>query len=245
MTSIPKVLHFVWIGDESKRPDNCIDTWRRTNPGFEVVVWGNAEYESHPWRSRHHMDAIMRTGQLSGVADLMRWEILWQYGGFALDCDSIAVAPLPEWMFECTAFCCWENELARPGLIANGYFAARAANPLIGFLMDSLVARKNLAYRFVWYKLKYRKQLSWKTTGPQAITDAYRRLQYRELTILPSHFFCPRHPSGLDFTGSGPVYCDQLFGTASGKYDYLHTLSIEEMTIWKQKKDQRTDCRTA
>ena len=25
---IPKKLHFIWVGDEAKRPDNCIETWR-------------------------------------------------------------------------------------------------------------------------------------------------------------------------------------------------------------------------
>lgn len=34
---IPKLLHFIWVGDELKRPDNCIDTWRALNPDWEFL----------------------------------------------------------------------------------------------------------------------------------------------------------------------------------------------------------------
>ena len=51
-----------------------------------------------------------------GVADMMRWEILDQHGGFAVDADSICIRPLEDWLFEPRIFACWENEIARPGL---------------------------------------------------------------------------------------------------------------------------------
>ncbi|MBV8662591.1 MAG: glycosyltransferase family 2 protein, partial [Hyphomicrobiales bacterium] len=39
-TKIVRTIHVVWIGDETRRPDNCIDTWRDQNPDWRVVVWG-------------------------------------------------------------------------------------------------------------------------------------------------------------------------------------------------------------
>ena len=33
---IPKKLHIIWVGDESKRPDNCIQTWIDKNPAWTV-----------------------------------------------------------------------------------------------------------------------------------------------------------------------------------------------------------------
>ena len=42
---IPKILHFVWIGDESKIPPYGIfamDAFRRLNPGFEVRFHKNS-----------------------------------------------------------------------------------------------------------------------------------------------------------------------------------------------------------
>ena len=36
---IPKCLHQVWIGDQSKRPQECMDTIKRDNPDCEYKLW--------------------------------------------------------------------------------------------------------------------------------------------------------------------------------------------------------------
>lgn len=219
--TIPKTLHFVWIGDETLRPDNCIATWRELNPDLEIKVWGNEERATGQWRTRHHMKAMERTGQIYGVVDLMRWEILYEHGGFALDCDSVCLQAVPDWLFDCTAFTCWENEIVSPGLIANGYFAASPGDRLLSYFLDSLLRRKDIATSRKWWRIKRKRSSAWKVTGPLAISNAYRDFAYGDLTILPSHFFIPRHPSGRVYRGHGPVICDQLFGsTKSSQISY-------------------------
>lgn len=232
--TIPKVLHFIWVGDESKRPDNCIETWRELHPDFEVRIWGNKERNREDWRLAKHIREMGETGQLYGVADLMRWEILLTHGGFALDCDSVCLQRLPDWLFECEAFTCWENEIECPGLLANGYVASKPRNPLIAFLVDRLEASPNLAWRpRPWYRHKRKRFSAWKTTGPLAWTKAHQDHQYTDLTILPSHFFCPRHPSGRTYQGNGPVYCDQLFASSGQSiYNELHMLTPTELRAW-------------
>jgi mannosyltransferase OCH1-like enzyme len=68
---IPKKLHFVWIGDESKRPENCIQSWAKLNPEYEIVIWGNKALSEYSWVNKKHMDA-MYARELNGVADIMR-----------------------------------------------------------------------------------------------------------------------------------------------------------------------------
>ncbi|ERS10176.1 glycosyltransferase family 32 protein [Alloalcanivorax xenomutans] len=238
---IPRVLHFVWVGDENKRPDNCIETWRELHPDFEIRVWGNAERDNLDWRLKRHMVEMAETGQLYGVADLMRWEILERHGGFALDCDSICLRRLPDWLFQCEAFTCWENELESPGLAANGYVACAPGNPLLQYLVARLENSLHLAWRpRKWYQRKRKRFSAWKTTGPLAWTNAIRDLEYTNLTILPSHFFCPRHPSGRIYRGHGPVYCDQLFGsTGESIYETLHQSTPEALRQWvRQQRDE-------
>lgn len=214
MSKIPKVFHFIWVGDETNRPDACFETWHKLNPNFELKVWGNLDYEKREWRTKRHMEAMWQTGQLFGVADLMRWEILLDEGGFALDADSIAIEALPDWLFDCTAFACWENEIISPGVIANGYFGCSAGDRLVSHLVTTLEARKHLATKFVWYKLRRKTVAAWKTVGPRPLTKAFHELGYSALTLLPSHFFCPRHIAEETYSGSGPVFCDQLFGSS-------------------------------
>lgn len=207
---IPKILHIVWVGDESRRPDNCIRTWIDRNPGWQVRIWGNRELMETPWTNSRHIQAMSKR-EWNGVADLMRWEILYRHGGFAVDADSVCVRPLPDWLLECEAFACWENELARPGLIAAGYVASVAGNPFLARIIEDIHRQDSVVH-----------DMAWKTVGPQRLTEAYRKYRYSGLTLLPSHFFIPGHFSGVKYTGNGPVFAHQEWASTLRSYDSLH-----------------------
>ena len=134
---IPKHLHFVWVGGESKRPDKEINTWRLLNPDYQVTVWGNDSLKNS-W----HLANAMRyySKELCGVADCMRWEILYKHGGIALDAASECLRSLEDWLLEPDIFACWESELLRPGLIANGIVRAVPEHPLIGQIIADLLS---------------------------------------------------------------------------------------------------------
>lgn len=214
---IPRKLHVIWVGDESKRPDNCIETWRRHNPDWELCIWGNEALANHRWVNAEHMRA-MAMRELNGVADLMRWEILYNQGGFVVDADSVCLRPLEPWLFEGEAMASWENEIVRPGLIAAGYVASVPENPFFGQMIVDL---QNTA--------RVDDRQAWESVGPQFLTDCHREYGYIGMTIWPSHFFIPRHFSGLVYEGSGQVFADQEWGTTLGKYDELHLKPIEPL----------------
>lgn len=212
---IPKTIHIVWIGDESKRPDNCIGTWIDRNPGWQVKVWGNDLLDSTDWVNTEHMRA-MSSREINGVADMMRWEILHREGGFAVDADSICVHPLDEALVDRRAFACWESEIARPGLIAAGYVGCEAGDPLVGRIVQDILAEPSVVH-----------DMAWKTVGPQRLTDAYRRYAYHALDILPSHYFIPEHFTGLRYDGSGIVYARQQWAATKAGYDTLHLKTFD------------------
>ncbi len=211
---IPKLMHFIWVGDESKRPDNCIDSWRALNPDWQFMVWGNAELETLDWVNRAHMTA-MYGRELNGVADMMRWEILHAHGGVLVDADSIALRPMDDHLLDCEAFACWENEILRPGLIAAGYFGCVAGNPFVKQIITDIAAEPSVIH-----------ELAWKTVGPQRVTDAYRSYGYSKLRIYPSHYFIPEHFTGLVYDGKDPVYAHQLWGSTRKSYDDIHQLKV-------------------
>lgn len=211
---IPKIMHFIWVGDETKRPDNCIDSWRARHPDWKVRIWGNRELQDTEWVNQRHMVEMFER-ELNGVADLMRWEILHQHGGIVLDADSVCVRPLDDHLLDCEAFACWENEIARPGMIAAGYFGSEAGNIFLGRIIADIAAEPSVV-----------DDMAWKTVGPKRLTDAYRKYHYSALRIYPSHYFIPRHYSGVSYGGTDPVYAHQLWGSTLDAYDDLHRQDV-------------------
>lgn len=212
---IPKVLHFIWVGDESKRPDNCIRTWVRHHPGWTIKLWGNEDLANTGWINAGHMKS-MASRELNGVADMMRWEILYNEGGIVLDADSVCLRPLPDWILEAEAFACWENEIARPRLIAAGYIGSVPMNPFFGQIIKDINAKPTVVDR-----------MAWESVGPLQLTEAYIKYQYTGLTILPSHFFIPEHFTGLRYEGPGPVFARQEWASTRHTYDQLHLKAVE------------------
>lgn len=207
---IPKKLHFIWVGDQSKRPDNCIDSWRAFHPDWEIKVWGNDALRDREWINAAHMTEMYAL-ELNGVADMMRWEILYGEGGIVLDADSVCVRRLDDALLDCHAFACWESEMARPGLIAAGYFGCCAENEFVGQIILDIRNEASVTH-----------EVAWKTVGPQRLTDAYRAYRYHALKLYPSHYFIPEHFSGIAYQGDGPVYAHQLWGSTKGTYDRIH-----------------------
>jgi mannosyltransferase OCH1-like enzyme len=206
---IPRLLHMIWVGDESRRPVRCIRSWQEHHPDWTFRLWGNAQLAERKWINGKHMKA-MAGREWNGVADMMRWEILFDQGGVLVDADSFCIRPLPDWLLECEAFTCWENERVRPGLLAAGYFGSVARTPFLAALIEGIRAQPTVIDR-----------MAWQSVGPQHLTDTWIRTQYDNLTILPSHFFIPRHFSGAEYQGGGPVYARQEWASTLGRYEEL------------------------
>lgn len=206
---IPKKLHFVWVGDESKCPHNCINTWRELNPDYEVRVWGNEDYKSYKWENKRHMEEMWKQ-ELNGVADIMRYEILYNEGGITLDADSICLRSLEDWLLEPNEFACWENEFVRPGLVAAGYLGSVPKSPFFGQIIANLANEQTIC-----------NDMAWKTVGPLRVTMSWQEIKY-PMTIYPSHYFIPKHFSGIEYEGNGPVFASQLWGSTRRIYDHIH-----------------------
>ncbi len=197
---IPRIVHVVWVGDESRRPERCLESWRRLNPSYEVRVWGNQELMRTRWVNAAHIREMGKYN-LAGVADMMRYEILYRHGGITVDADSECLRPLEDWLMEPTEWATWENEHLRPGLITNAFLGSVPESPFFGQLIASIHRRQTVVDANAWI-----------TTGPTPLTETWKAYQY-PLTIYPSHYFTPNHFSGLAYEGAGQVFARQLWST--------------------------------
>ena len=200
---IPKKLHFVWIGNESKRPDHCIQTWIDKNPDYEVRIWGNEDLKTTKWFNARHM-MEMAKHELCGVADMMRYEILYNEGGISLDADSVCLSPLEDWLLKPKAFAHWEQEHRRTGLINVSVMGSEKNNEFYGQCIEDIKKKETVVDK-----------RAWETTGPMHITEVYFRTEY-PLTVYPSHYFTKKHFSGYEYLGEGHCFATQFWGSTTG-----------------------------
>ena len=98
---IPHIIHQIWIGN-LPRPQQMMETWREKQPGFEYRLWTDIdliqiEPSEMNWTCIKQMQLCR---EFCGVADIMRLEILWKYGGIFIDADSVCIEPLDEHITE-------------------------------------------------------------------------------------------------------------------------------------------------
>lgn len=226
MGEIPKVLHAIWVGDESKCPHKWLATWRDKHPSWEFKLWGNAELAATDWTLRRQIEWLAARKMWHGVSDLMRYEILFHHGGVYVDADSECVEPIDELLAQCpasllsptVAFAAYENEIVAPGLIANGTIGAMAGHPVFAELMREIGQRRNPLRSGPkrMFGLWRRREQIWRATGPQAFTNAVRKV--RQIYVLPSVSFYPVHHSGVVSPTRGKSYARQYWATTKNLY---------------------------
>jgi mannosyltransferase OCH1-like enzyme len=199
---IPKIIHQIWIGDQSKRPNEMIQSWIDKNPSWEHMLW--TEDNLPELRNKIQFDAMK---ELPGKADILRYELLHDIGGMFIDADSVCINSLPDFLIDNDSFCCWENEYVRTGLMSNGYLGASKNNAL----MHTIIQRIGMIPPTV---LESAPNLTaWKITGPMLLTDTVKVSSYNQIRIYPSHYFIPRHYTGLEYNGNETVYANQYWGS--------------------------------
>ena len=82
---IPKLIHQIWIGPKPA-PSKLMDTWKEKHPEFEYIRWSEKELNDRSM-PLSCINRIQEIEEINGKADIIRWEILYHYGGVFLDAD--------------------------------------------------------------------------------------------------------------------------------------------------------------
>ncbi len=230
--SIPKKLHLIWVGDANKMPTKCISSWQHNHPDWDFKLWTDKELNETSWINEKHLRAFVDIRHWCGVADLMRYEILYREGGVYVDADSFSMRPLDSWLLENEMFACWENTLAvgRARLVSNAFLGSVQGNPFLRYLIETIKERKSLFKRWSWGRMRMVKMSAWKSVGPYRLTKCiydYEGKGYHNISILPSHMFCPNHYRGQLYTGRGLVYADHAWAGTTRGYGKLSDPAAE------------------
>ena len=213
---IPKIIHQLWIGPKPA-PTKFMDTWKEKNPDFEYIRWSEEELVKRNMviECKNRVDEME---EINGKADIIRWEILYKYGGVFVDADSICIEPIDDVLMTKKCFAGWEQEELRPGLIATGTMGFPPKHPLVRHAIDHI--KQNCV------SVAVTKKRAWITVGPMLLTNLYNTGFYKDLTIFPSYSFLPIHCTGKEYNGYGKIYAYQEWGSTKQNYEIMNTIDL-------------------
>lgn len=208
--NIPKKMIHIWIGTKPP-PTHWMQTWPEKHPGWQYMVFDDVWFHRTKFRNQHVIDEYYRREKYNAVADLIRYELLYDHGGFLPPADAVCLNNTDELWCEPEYKCytVYEHERARPHFVSPIY----AANP--GNVFLEIVIQK--LGKVTIDQIENKKV--WQVTGNEFLRWMIKQHK-PEIKIFPSHYFIPKHYSAKTSRYSGPdkIYADQMWGTTRHIY---------------------------
>lgn len=210
--NIEKKMTQIWVGPKPA-PKKWMDTWKDLHPDWDYAVFTDQDLKSRTFKNQHLIDQYYKMGKFQGVSDLVRYELIYEQGGFWPEADMVCLNNTEELFTSPEDHCytCYENEKGRPGFV-QPIMAANPGNTFLKALIDEL------------HKLKPN-QLHpepFRSTGNAWLSTMIPKHK-PEITIWPSHYFIPQFyiRGAKRYDGPDKVYADHLWGsTGHGGTDY-------------------------
>lgn len=135
----PKVFHRVWL-DEPERPDFA--KWRddlaAMHPDWEIRTWDSSkEILAAGWmQNAKEFRAALKTDPFGRAPDILRYELLYEFGGVYIDTDVEPVKPFDALLADGRPFIGWEDDKR----LCTAIFGAPPKHPAIAELIKRLPA---------------------------------------------------------------------------------------------------------
>lgn len=206
-------LHFVWVDDEDKRPDTLIQTWLNLNPKWEFRIWGQDDLRSYPWFNKEQSDEERSDPrEKARVENLLRWEILHNYGGFMVEPDSICLRPLEDWLFDAPMVISKQDNTSDSELLSATPIYAEPFHPLVTELLKELVAMPAPEDPKEWEALSSARLLSIYKQNPSLY----------QVKFLESYHFAETHFSESDARNDSMKFAKQFRARSNYSIEESH-----------------------
>ena len=207
--NIPFNMWHIWIGPHPA-PTSWMNTWRDNHPFWNYKIVDNDFLKNYEFKNQHLIDEYYVRGKYNGVADLMRYEILLNEGGFLPPADAICYHNTEELFNSESNYCytVYENEILRPGFVSPIY-ACNPGNDFIKIIVDTLHKLRPIDLTDTVFE----------STGNLFLKNMIE-VHQPDIKIFPSHYFIPQHfkNKGRRYDGTDKVYADQMWGSTRNTY---------------------------
>ena len=206
--NIPYNMIHIWIGP-LEPPLQWMNTWKEKHPKWNYRIFNNDELNSTKFINQHLIDEYLKREKYAGVADLIRYELLYKEGGFLPPGDALCYENTEELFVEDSNICytVYESETLRPGFVSPIY-ACNSGNSFV----KTIIERLNLLSPDDLLE-------PWQSTGNLFLKELISETNPL-IKIFPSHYFIPQHfKSKKRYKGNDKVYSDQMWGSTKKTYN--------------------------
>lgn len=90
---IPHVIHYCWFGKNplSEMAKMCIDSWKKYCPDYIIKEWNERNFDIN---CCNYVKEAYEAGKWAFVSDVVRFKILFDYGGLYFDTDVELIKPI-------------------------------------------------------------------------------------------------------------------------------------------------------
>jgi mannosyltransferase OCH1-like enzyme len=180
---IPKIIHQIWIGPK-KRPDIWMDSVRDFCKVFdyEYKLWNDDNVKDLNLTNQKYYN---KEQSYHGKADILRYELLYKYGGVFIDADSVIVKPekFHELLLNFKSDAGFGFEIDNV-LVCQGVCISISNSRFMKKCIEEIPNRDFT-------------KLPWQSTGPMLVTELIKKNNDISITIYKSTIFYPRRWHGI------------------------------------------------
>jgi inositol phosphorylceramide mannosyltransferase catalytic subunit len=165
-TRIPKKIHQIWLGGEL--PKSYLSwqmSWQRHHPDWEYRLWTDADLADFIFSDKKR---FLKATNKAEQADILRYEILYRYGGLYVDTDFECLKAFDLLHMHCDFYCGLEAKMPyhnRPA-IGNALIGSVPGHPILKRCLEEISKHETQGD-----PLKIQKY-----TGPCCLTRAFLQL---------------------------------------------------------------------
>lgn len=169
MTSIPKVIHYVWVGDSPLTPlaQKCLKSWQEYLPDYEFRFWN----ESNIPMDNEFVKTMYERKRWAFVADYVRFWALQNEGGIYLDADTEVLK-------------CFDDLLTHSAFFGQTKDGMTAAG-VIGAVPNHPVIAKILSVYDDYFSVPQER------TSPQIVTAVLEENSFPDVKVYDYRYFNP------------------------------------------------------
>jgi mannosyltransferase OCH1-like enzyme len=192
MLSIPKIIHQIWWQGMDKLPEkyhSFKESWINHHPGWKIMYWDKTKiYDLIKFNYPTLKKTIENYPYMIQKIDMAKYLILYHYGGFYLDMDTICHKSLSN-LYKIKEFsnydliCSQMEVLPCLKIINNGIIFSKARHPILLIILNKL--EKYQKKEFYQNQDLYIMQ----STGPIFYHQMIDEYKTKSVLILPETFF--------------------------------------------------------